>query len=163
MGTKFSMKGMSFSQTPGIGAHLARQAVASAQKNALPTLTKEQIKNMTPEQIEKYNAKRARVNNRLVRKTQRYGRRAAKLDQSLELKQAQLVHGTIRQGLAELAGIGSEGVGGYAITKGVESANAVKQNTSGGMKDDEPDTESVDVTGGNGPVARGAKRGRREE
>lgn len=69
----------------------------------------------------------------------------AKAVASENLKQAQLVHGTIRQGLAELGGLGAQiaaQVGGRNIVK------AVSQNTNGGTRKENDDEEDSDLDDG---------------
>lgn len=137
-----------------------------AMKNGLKPLSPEKLKGMTKQQINQYlkvARKVQRMNREDRRNSSRTFRRNAKAVASENLKQSELMHGTIRQGLAELGTLGTEGIGaglGSAISRGQSAANAITQNTSGGtVEKDNKDDESNSTE--QGPVY--AYKGRKED
>lgn len=147
-------------QITGAAAKAAQTATKAAQQNRYQRLSREEWSKMTAAERRAYHKqqmKAIRTDRRTLAKGQRQARRDIKAGQASELA----IHQTIRQGIAEIASLGAEGVGSYAITKGTSSPNAISQNVTGGIKDsDETDDEKSQT--GNGPLAK-AHLGRKEE
>lgn len=130
-----------------------------ALKAGLKPLTPEQVKSMTPKELKSYlktASKELAMNRRQVRGLSRQFRRNAKLTTSENYKQAQLMHGTIRQAIGEAGTLGAQAIAQNAITRDSSAKSAIEQNTDGGTvsKEDPTNTEK-------GPVY--SKRGRKEE
>lgn len=135
-----------------------------AMRNGIKPLTIDQFKSMSKKQLNDYLKATKKV-NRIARADRRSSsrtfRKNAKSIASENLKQAQLMHGTIRQGLAELTALGTEGIGGAigsAITRKSSASDAISQNTGGGtVSGDYGDGSNTEQ----GPVY--AYKGRKEE
>lgn len=132
-----------------------------AMKSGQKPLTPDQLKGMTKAEVKAWIRQVSKVNamnRRDRRSSSRTFRKNARAVASENLKQAQLMHGTIRQGLAELGTLGTEAIGGHL---GVQYAsNAIKQNTNGGTvenpgKDDDSGDQHLPE---DGPINKGAKR-----
>lgn len=139
-----------------------------AMRNGLKPLDPAKVAGMTKSQIKQYLKVAGKVqamNRKDRRNSSRVFRKNAKAVASENLKQAQLMHGTIRQGLVELGGLGTEGIGGAvgtAITRELSAPNAIDQNTGGGTVEKDKD----DNKGGPGSTEQGpmyAYKGRRED
>lgn len=139
---------LDLNKVTGAAAKAASAATQAGKGLKIRRLSKSDMLKMTPEQIKAYyqqERKALRSDTRALKKSQRQARRDIKAGQASELA----IHQTIRQGIAEFAGVGAEGVGSYAITKGSSSANAVTQNVNGGVETEKPSKEDP----GNGPLA----------
>jgi indole-3-glycerol phosphate synthase len=124
-----------------------------ATKNGIKPLTLDEFSKMTPKERKNYvkiGAKTSRVNRRDFHKFSKDVRKNAKLTASENLKQAQLMHGTIRQGLIEMGALGAQAIGQGLSNSNVRSiSSAIKQNTDGGTSEGDYDVPPTEK----GPVA----------
>jgi hypothetical protein len=130
-------------------------------KAGMKPLTAEQVKTMKPSELKAYlrQAKEALKLNRVnFRRISGQMRKNAKLTTSENFKQAQLMHGTLRQAIGEAGTLGAQAIATSAITRGKsEAPSAITQNTDGGTV--EQSTGDTDTE--KGPVY--SYHGREEE
>lgn len=138
-----------------------------AMRSGLKPLSPNQLKTMSNKQISQYlkaASKVQRMNRADRRSSSRTFRKNAKAVASENLKQSELMHGTIRQGIAELGILGTEGIGAgagsAAISRQQSASNAITQNTGGGTVARDDDEENNNHTE-QGPVY--AYKGRSED
>lgn len=126
---------------------------SAARRAGVKPLTASQVQRMSRGEINAYirsGRKVARINRKSFKKDSREVRRNARTEANAQFKEKKLLHGTIRQGFAEMASLGASGIG-TAYSNAVTGAkNAISQNTSGGTNDT-TDTDQPTITE-HGPV-----------
>jgi len=126
-------------------------------------LTPKQIKSMSRVEINRYlrAGKRAGIaTTKVVKKSGKEFRKNAQAVMSENYKQAQLMHGTIRQALGEAGTLGAQALATNAISRGTQASSAIQQNTDGGTVPQKGDNEDSTLTE-HGPVY--SYKGRKED